>query len=733
MLLLGIHSSMMAQAAAEERAPLSSSPWHISADRMQYDESLDEYIAQGHVTLTREGRILTADTIHFNQQTHNATAEGNVRLVSGDDVLTANRLRMNLDSETGLLEKGTLFFSANHLYLSGSQIHKTGEATYTVQDASVTSCDTSNPAWHLTSRNLRVTIEGYGYATHTALWAKRIPVLYTPFLVFPVKLKRQSGLLSPQLGQSDRRGSEYEQPLYWAISDSSDATFYLHSMSLRGLRTGLEYRYVLDEQSMGTLMVDGFNDRKIDDGQGDNSERWGYTDDSALRPNRDRYWLRAKMDQALFWGLKAKLDLDVVSDQDYLHEFISQIDGFNAARRYFNTIFGRDLDDYDDPVRLNRLNLSRIWGYYTFNADLRWYDDVIKRRQEESNDTLQNMPAITFDGIKQPLGHSDFYFDLAASYTHFYREKGTRGQRADLYPRLYYPFYFFQGLTIEPSAGFRQTAWRVDYTETPSGNDRNTQYRAIYDFMLDTSTEFYHIFDFDLAGCDRLKHSITPQVVWEYVPDEDQSEFPQFDALDRIERKNLITYGITNTLTARSPNSGSREDDPAYSYISFLRFKLTQSFDINKQNEKETVDDPEPFSDISAELEFTPARYIAIDADAAWSPYDNHFNSHNAALRLWNIRGDALSVDYRYTRGSGSAAQDEVASLSLSAEVIVNDNWRLRGGYEYNLNEEKEIHANFGLSYKAQCWSVDLDYIAEEANQGYTVMFNLTGLGSIGG
>lgn len=431
--------------------------------------------------------------------------------------------------------------------------------------------------------------------------------------------------------------------------------------------------------------------------------------------------------------MQAKLDLDVVSDQDYLHEFRSQIDGFDASRKYFYATFGRDLDDYDDPVRLNRLNLSRSWNHYSLNADLRWYDDVIKRRQQETNDTLQNMPAVTLDGIKQPLWHSDFYFDLTSSYTHFYREKGTRGQRADLYPRIYYPFYLFQGWNVEPSAGFRQTAWRLDHSDTPPTSQRNTQYRAIYDFKLDTSSEFFRVYDFHLAGNDRLKHSITPQVVYEYAPDDDQSDFPQFDALDRIESKNLITYSITNAFTARSTRSGASDDEPAFAYLPFLRFKLAQSFDINKHNEKETDEDPEPFSDIGAELDFTPAKYLAIDADAAWSPYDAHFTSHNAAVRVWDYRGDALTAEYRYTRDSGGSVPDEVSSLLLGAEIIVNDNWRLRGAYEYNLADDKEIHANFGVSYKAQCWAVDLDYTAEEADQSYTVMFHLIGLGNIGG
>ncbi len=105
--------------------------------------------------------------------------------------------------------------------------------------------------------------------------------------------------MAPQFGYSDRKGTEYIQPFYWAINQSSDATFYVDYMADRGEKLGLEYRYVLDESSKGTLMYDFLNDRKVDDGSLDSSDKWGYEDDDVLRPNSDRYWFRMKHDQAL--------------------------------------------------------------------------------------------------------------------------------------------------------------------------------------------------------------------------------------------------------------------------------------------------------------------------------------------------------------------------------------------------------------------------------------------------
>lgn len=724
-----------AHADEPDQAPQSSA-WNISADRIDYNQNQDLYTAIGNVTIDREGRKLTADSVRINQKTQEAFAQGNVRLESGDDVLSGDQLQINMDYETGTLTNGTLFFSKNHLYLSGHKIHKTGLQTYSAEKASITSCDGPDPDWEITGKDFKVTIEGYGYAKHTALWAGRVPVFYSPFLAFPAKLNRQTGLLMPEPGFSDRKGNQYLQPFFWAINDHTDATLYAHYMSNRGLRAGLEYRYVVDENTLGTFIAEGFEDDRIDDGQGDASERWGYDDraNDQLRLNDDRYWVRMKHDQGLDSGYDIKLDIDVVSDQDYLHEFKSGYNGFDRTKAYFQETFGRDIDDYNDPIRVNRLNLNRIWNTYSFNSDFRWYDDVIKRRLDQTDDTVQKLPEISFNGIKHPLGSSPLYFDLASSYAHLYRINGTRGHRTDLYPRVYYPTMAWEVFSVEPSVGVRQTAWQIDHYDTQPDHGRRTHYRAIYDTKLDVSTEIFRIFDIDIAGSDRLKHAITPEVVYEYTPDDDQTDFPEFDELDRIDRQNLVTYGFTNTFTARKPIV-SKNDPAHYAYNPFLRIELSQSFDINK----EQAGDPRPFSPVEVELDLTPGRYISLDTDTLWSPYDNHLDAFNSILSLRDLRGDKLTVDYRYTReadantDTGTLAKFGIESIRVTTAAVLSSQWRLRAGYEYDLQDNEELEASAGISYSSQCWAVSIDYLTEQDNYSAIVMFYLKGLGPVGG
>jgi len=704
-------------------------PWHLTADEIKYDEKDDLYIAEGAVVIAKEEKRITADSVRFDHKAMKAIAVGHVIITTAEDILSGQRMELDLNTETGTIHDGTLFLKENHFYIRGAKIQKTGEATYTAENVSISTCDGETPAWKITGRNLQVTIEGYGTLSHAALWAKKLPVLYTPYLVFPVKLKRQSGFLPPQVGFSDRKGFEYIQPYFWAISDSSDATFYLHHMDERGEKIGTEYRYILNDLSKGTLQYDFYDDRRIDDGTGNSSTDWGYEDDAVLRPNSDRYWFRMKNDQKLPYNFNAKIDLDIVSDQDYLTEFKTGYTGFDVTSAYFFDTFGRGLDDYNDPTRVNRLNLNRIWPNFSLNAETRWDDNVIYRRQKITDPPLQQLPFIGLDASKQPVGEGPFFFDLNTSYTYFYREDGTKGHRGDIYPRFYLPYKLKNYLTVEPSMGLRATTWYTDPDETAAPAGDRFEQRGLYDVRLDLSSNLNKVFSVKLKDVDRIKHTLQPQVVYEYIPPIDQDGFPVYDSIDRIPEKNLLTYSLVNIFTSRSkktieqtPAEPETQASPApYLYHQFARLKLQQSYDINKASDNE----PEPFSPITGELDWVVNKYVSLQADASWTQYENEFLTHNIAASFSDDRGDRLFVEHRYTQ-----AQIE----TIYTDVLVNVAYGLSAysSYERDILDDKKIQSRLGVIYDAQCWSVNVRYTDEEFDRKFEFIISLRGLGEIG-
>ncbi|UCF91890.1 MAG: LPS-assembly protein LptD [Desulfobacterales bacterium] len=732
-------------------------PWRLEADEVSYDQTSDQYMARGNVVIYRGDRKLTADFIRFDHQRMKAYAEGNVVLRSGADILSGSRMDIDLESQLGTVENGHIFIRANNYHLTGNRIEKLGEDSYRIDKATITTCDGDLPDWKITAQDVKVTVEGYGTAKHATLWARNLPVMYTPYFFYPAKRDRQSGFLMPELGYSKRKGAEYKQPFFWAIDESSDATFYGYYMSDRGPKLGLEYRYILSEDAKGALMVDYFRDDKVDDGTGDSSSRYGFEDEPVdfLRTNNDRYWARMSHHQKVPLDFSAKLDLDVVSDQDYLREFRDGYMGYKPTDAYFRTQFGRQIDDYNDPIRLNRFNLNRIWPKYSLNIDTRWQDDVIKRRQGDKDDTLQRLPVVDFRGAKQPLLDGPLFFDFASQYNYFWRESGPRGQRIDLYPRFYWPYRIRNYFTIEPSIGLRETTWYLDKSEFSRASDSAQAFhRELFDTRLQLNSEISRVFDIDSDTVPHVKHTILPRLIHEFMPGEDQSELPKFDGVDRIKGKNLITCALTNILTSKSRKKAVRPapqpdevqatpiDLPAeYDYNQFFRLELKQGFDIKEAYE----DDPEdqehrrPFLPIAADLDIRPGKYFAVDANAQWSVYENSLLSSNLALTIWDQRGDRLSVQHHLTKNSDELVDDEEdealeASQTVYTDLEVKITERLKAfaNYERNLKDNIRIQTGVGFLYQAQCWSILARYIDEPNDFKYELTINLFGLGGFG-
>ncbi len=721
--LLNAASALAFPELSANQADSPDTPWHIMADEISHDQQTDHYIASGHVTISKQSRQLSADFVRFDHRSMMAYARGHVMMTAGEDVLTGSSLEMNLASEIGTLYEGTIFIKENHFYIRGDKLQKIGKKEYTAETASVSSCDGEKPDWKITGKNMAVTIDGYGTISHAALWAKQVPVLYAPYLIFPAKTERQSGFLVPEAGQSDRDGFQYSQPFYWAINDQSDATFNLTHIANRGEKMGAEYRYVLDAGSKGIAMADYLHDRQVDDGTGG---IWGYAGNNVPRTNLDRYWFRMKNNQEFASGFNAKLDLDIVSDTDYLRDFQGMYMGYDDSNLNFSKNFGRGLDDYNDQVRTNSLIVNKFWSGYSMNAQALWYDNVIARQTGGPDETLQKLPDVEFYGSKKYLYNTPLFFGFDSESANFYRNDGVRGQRLDAYPRIYSPWRYQQYFTVEPSVGIRETAWNSDNDQFNSGSSGATQNRSTYDLRLDMSSELSRVYQINGENVERIKHILLPRIRYSFIPEYDQNAYPYFDQVDRIQEQNLVAFSLTNTFISKLKPPEDAADrkpgvQPANSYREFLRFLVEQGYDIHQAEQP----DPKPWVPLYAEIQFEPYRYLAFQADAEWSYDDNAFRSRNFGAMLSDIRQDRLFVEYRYQENDSESAY---ANLMLT----LNDRLKTYMDYEQNLRDNTRIQSGIGLRYQSQCWSVDVRYVDQVSDRQYVFLINLVGLGGFG-
>jgi LPS-assembly protein len=628
----------------------------------------------------------------------------------------------------------------------------------------ITTCDGPTPDWKISGRDVKVHDDGSGSAWNAWVYARDVPVAYFPYISFPARNKRQTGFLFPEIGYSEKKGASYNQPFYWVIDDQSDATFYLHYMSERGVKPGLEYRYYLNRDAKGAVMFDFFHDEQNDNGEGDSSEKWGYDDGGGivLRPNHDRYWFRMSHYNPLPGGLTSYLDLDIVSDQDYLRMFKKGYMGYEDSSLFFNRFFGRQLDDFDDPVRVNRLQINKSWSNFYLGAGGLLYDNTNKGANRK--ETTQRLPVVSGVAPKQRIVESPFFYNVNSEYDNFYRMRGFQIQRMDIWPRAYYPFGLPPYLNIEPSVGFRQTVWdQYQADESQPWSEEQYFHREIYDARLGLSTEVYNIYATERERLQKIKHSVKPELAFTYVPEVDQDSLPNVDARDRLEKRTRISYALANTLTSKSLKLADAEPAASdgenvretiispgeYDYRDFLRLKIGQYYDFSRNVYNQPARDVHPFSTLDAKLTFAPAASVGLDSEAKYNFYEDRFDLYNLGVTLIPRKKDRLTLMYRYNQDTQNTLIDEyetggfveqekteeektVNALIARLKLGVTERLALIGSYEYDFVYDRADAYSIGFIYESQCWTLETVFSLEEDDIGIGLRFRMHGIGEFG-
>jgi LPS-assembly protein len=706
--------------------PKDGSGWRLRADYFSYDERQDIYTASGRVYLQADDRQITADRIHLDAYTREAVLEGDVRIEMGQDWLEGDRAYLDLDQKTGVVEGGRGFLSAGNFHFSGAVIEKLGPQTYHMEDGAFTTCDGDKPSWHIRTSDLKVTVEGYGFAKHARFHAGRTPVLYTPWLAFPAKTKRQTGLLMPRLALGDLLGYDVDLPFFWASSRSTDATIYSHYMSKRGLMMGGEFRYAASNESFGELRFDYLDDQE-------NTATLRNKGFRQVSPGFDgeyfdRWWWRSKQNLALPLEIRGKVDLDFVSDPDYLNEFQTGYSSWKQSDRIFRKSFDRGLkNDETITTRESTLLLNKFWAAQSVNLELHYFQNL---NTIENNYQLQQLPLVTYSASRQLLLGGPFFWQANGQYINYWREEGTRGNRLNLEPTLSLPLRGGPYLQLEPFVGFLETAYLIEDYDEPAGSqveEKTFQNRALLETGITASTDLVRIFSMGGTTWTKTKHTMRPQIVYEYRPKVNQSKLPNFDSLDRINSRNRLTYSLTNFFTSRlDPEPGKVE------YQDFVRLEFSQFYDFSQP--EGGVDDPStsadrPFSDLFVQLDLTPREYVNLTYKSAYSLYDGEFKNHSLVSSFWDSRGDRMEVDYSRALGQGG----QTAVDEIDAKVLLNlwdgVSFKLRSNYSFSENEN--IKSEFNLTIQRQCWGISAGYIDEPDNRRVVVGINLYGVGDL--
>ncbi|MCI6862835.1 MAG: LPS assembly protein LptD [Anaerobiospirillum succiniciproducens] len=710
---------------------LETTPVNISANEVTASGT-QNLTYSGNVTVSQGDRLIKADEAVYDGDAGTLVTSGNISIHTPQ--LTINSpasLESNLKSNVSTFSDASFQLNGSVARGSSKLVTVNNEQKSTeVEDFTFTTCPVGDNSWYFKAGSVELDQnDSFGESYHNVLYVKDVPVLYLPYLNFPTTNRRKSGLLYPSVSISSNNGADYEQPIYWSIASNYDYTFTPRLMSKRGLLLGNEFRYMPIENSIGTFIFDYIP----------NDNDW------ALSENFDddsRYFFRWKHTSSFFNNdLTFDIDYQRVrnGDYDYLDDLGAKETNVTDDHLKQSLKAAYDRPDFHIQAEARdyqRLQPDTILGHRPFS--------MLPQISGQYYSTVGSL-TLNFNGEMTRFSSSSDSRaqNFEATRIHFEPEIGMqlfnmRGTSVDASLRGFFTHYSQD--SIEDMPDYYRT--NLGFTELDSSVNR-----ALYLAQIKAKTTLERkVLD--------LRHTQTfePEVLYQYIPYEDQSNIALYDTTDRmsdyysnfsfrnytgkdrIADINAITMGVTSRLL-----------DPHDREI--VRFGVSQTYSFNTSKVTLAPRDPintSPRSPMAMFFNAEPVNGLTLHAGLSYDTEEDNLKSWNAMTQYKNENGLLVQVGYRFAdKGNRSLANDlvDLSQLGLVTSVPINEKISVSFAAYNDLEQNEDIDTKAAIKFEDCCWSLsfvyenynscDWDSLKRERDHIFGIQFEFKGAGAV--
>ncbi len=661
----------------------------ITSDEGELGREGDASLA-GNVRIRMGQRLLTADAAEIDAEKRSVRLKGTVEYLDPE---------LHVQGQGGSFEgDGAGSFDGAKFALldraargSARHVDLRKQTVLDLQGVRYTACPPGNEDWELKASSIAINQRtSVGTGRDVRLEFKGVPILYTPWISFPVGEQRKSGLLFPTIGTSSKGGTQIAVPWYWNIAPNYDATITPRYYSSRGPRIDPEFRY-LTEGNEGTLYAEYLpNDQVTDEARS-----------FAHVQHVTRFEPRTRL----------LVDASNVSDNGYFEDFGAGFEGTSA------TFLGRLLELRHD---------TQHWSLTGRMQNIQVIDDALP--DEDAPYTI--LPQVAAIGHWGDLPYG-FAATVQAEAVNFQRDLGPEGVRVDLEPSLDWRVES-RGAFAAAGAAWRHTAYAL--SELPAGSDDSLN-RSLPTLSLDSGL----LLERAAGSRGQRLQTLEPRFLYLYVPYRDQEQIPVFDTAqpdlnmvqlfrsnryvgaDRVGDANQLAVGITSRLLDAS---GGRQ---------YLSATLGQAFYFEDPRVR-LPDEPardRSTSDVIAELDLSAFKNWSARLGYQWNPDQTRSEKSEVLLQYRPASDHVVNVGYRFRR-------DLVEQFDVSAAWPIGERWRGFGRWVYSTREQKTLDQFIGLEYGSCCWALRLitrRYVSSrtgDADTSFGLQLELKGLSSVG-
>lgn len=690
-------------------------PLYLQGDQLIYDTKGNRVVARGNVEIFYNNNVLTADEVVYDQGANTLTAVGNAVLKDPNgNVTTGDRFTLTDDFRDGFAKSLSITTKDQTRISADSANRREGQITE-YRNGRFTPCKSEGgmpPLWCISAAGIvhdekaqtityqDAQFEMFGY-----------PIGYLPYFQHPdPSVKRRSGFLIPEFGNSSTLGYGVEIPYYYVLADNMDFTFHPRYWSKQGVLWQGDFRHKLAngeyvikvqgiDQGVGASghtddVTDGWRGSLETRGQFSLSSWWKFGWDVTVDSD-DTFRRLYKLDNNLTSDRINEVYLTGLSDRNYF-----SLKGYQFRSLLPDT--GALAESWVHPV----LDYNYIVGQPVLGGELSWKANAygLTRNDATSTGRLENITKAT----TEVNWRRKLMDDIGITYTPFAQARG------DIYQLENF---------VDPTTG------RVV--------DQQTVGRAIAAGGVTVSYPW-------VANTPGSSHVIEPigQVIVRQasvdqrrLPDEDAKslvfddtnlfEISKFSGYDRIETGTRANVGVQYTFQSSSGpyarilagQSFHLTGDNAYANPG-VDYDVDGKFVFNPTNGLETSR-----SDYVLGVYLAPTDIFRIVSQSRFNDVDFSLQREDvgATLRYGPIE---LGAGYTFTAANtmlGVADQQQEARGSLT--LALTNHWSITGIARYDLEASTLISDSLQLKYSDECFMAAAIYtesFIDDSTRGLT-------------
>ncbi len=669
--------------------PAAGTEADFVADKLTYDPATKTAVATGRVVLTYGPYTLNASRVSYNETTDEFTANGSVELREPNgNVLQAATLALTNRFKLGFAKKVRALLT-NNVTITSTYAKRVEGGITIFENAHYTACKncetkSGGPLWELVSDETThdqpskdlihvnprlkiagVTVGGLPYLRHA-----------------DPSVKRRTGWLVPKIHYGKEYGVGVETPFFWAIAPDKDITFRPRFTRFQGPIADAEYR---QRTETGLFNVRGIGVYELSPKRTSEADRWRGAVSSAGNFSLNSIWN---------WGWDGTL----VSDRNFLSDY-----------------------DYDDRrIAKNEVYVKGLWDRNYVSAQVLHFSAL---NDDVTASTLPTaLPYVNgehyFDqpimGGELSLNWSAYSINRDASATPFSEAAlATEQSRATADLRWKSRYISDGGLLLTPFANLRSDFYVTNNLADPAaaGGEREQE----------TTARILPAAGFDvrfplISGHDYGQNILSP--VFQFIAADNAKDADQlsnedavtlnfdhsslfledrFTGFDRYESGVRINTGLTYSFLGA--NGG------------FLKASAGESFHLAGSNSfvaGSGLDGSK--SDLVGALTLQPWDSFSLSYQVR---AEEDLSAINRQEVFGSLTFDRFSLNAGYMNIAAEPAYGRLLDeewAEADARLALTDGWYVFGGARYDIENSFMNRRTLGLEFDCECMNFKMAY-----------------------